>query len=366
MPGALPFEFHIPTRIVFRTGAIDELASLDEVRGRRCMLFSYAGFARTDIVETLRNAAAELLIVDEFEENPSDELARRLVARAREFGAETMVAIGGGSSIDLAKAVAWFDANPTYTPGQTTPPNPASIAVIAVPTTAGTGSEVSPFTVLTDSTTHEKWFVKHTSIVPRVALLDPELTLTVPRRVTAHTGIDALSHAVEGYLTTLAGGLLEPLALDACRRVRKDLPRALETPDDIDARASLLLASLEGGIILATCGTVVVHALGYQLTKAFGYRHGEVNALMLGAFVERLAQRGSDRANQILDIFGGDLTVFIQLCGIEPDRSVESVASSDLETWVDAGWNAYGRHNAVVSLERGDIRTVLLSAFRQA
>jgi len=364
MSGALPFDFHIPTRIVFRIGAINELVRLDEVRGRRCMLFTYAGFARSDIVETLRNAASEILVVDEFEENPSDELARRLVGRAREFGAETMVAIGGGSSIDLAKAVAWFDANPTFASGQTAPPNPASISVIAVPTTAGTGSEVSPFTVLTDSATHEKWFVKHTSIVPRVALLDPELTLTVPRRVTAHTGIDALSHAVEGYLTTLAGGFLEPLALDACRRVRIDLPRVFETPDDVEARASLLLASLEGGILLATCGTVVVHALGYQLTKAFGYRHGEVNALMLGAFVERLAQRGSDRAHLILDVFAGDLTGFVRSCGIEPDRSFESVASSDLASWIDAGWNAYGRRNAVVPLDRDDIRTILHSAFR--
>lgn len=364
MSGALPFGFHIPTRIVFRTGAINDLADLEEVSRRRCMLFSYAGFSRTDIVETLQNAASEMLIVDEFEENPSDELARQLVSRTREFGAETMVAIGGGSSIDLAKAVAWFDANPTYTPGQTVPPNPTSVAIVAVPTTAGTGSEVSPFTVLTDGLTHKKWFVKHTSIIPRVALLDPELTLTVPRRVTAHTGIDALSHAVEGYLTTLAGGMLEPLALDACRRVREDLPCALDTPNDIDSRASLLLASLEGGIILATCGTVVVHALGYQLTKAFGYRHGEVNALMLGTFVERLAQRGSDRAQQILRIFDGDLTAFIRSCGIEPDCSIESVSPTDLETWIDAGWSAYGRRNAVMPLERDDVRAILLSAFR--
>jgi alcohol dehydrogenase class IV len=137
-----------------------------------------------------------------------------------------------------------------------------------------------------------------------------------------------------------------------------------ETPDDVEARASLLLASLEGGILLATCGTVVVHALGYQLTKAFGYRHGEVNALMLGAFVERLAQRGSDRAHLILDVFDGDLTGFVRSCGIEPDRSFESVASSDLASWIDAGWNAYGRRNAVVPLDRDDIRTILHSAFR--
>ncbi len=357
------FAFNIPTSIVFQRGAVDRLADLESVRGKRCMLFPYAGFSQPDVVESLNEAALDLAVVDEFEENPTDRLARRLALRAREFEADTLIAIGGGSSIDLAKAVAWFDANPVWRADTTAPGVPVRMDIVAVPTTAGTGSEVSPFTVLTDADTHAKSFVKHVSIIPGTALLDPELTLSVPRRVTSHTGIDALSHSIEGYLSSLCGGMIEPLALESCRLVRDALPSALEDPDDVDARETLLLASLEGGIALSTCGTVFVHALGYRLTQRFGYSHGHANALMLGTFVKVLAELGSDRARRVLDVFDGDLRGFIRNAGVSPDVVAADVDEASLEDWTDSGWNAYGRLNAVVEVSRDDVRAVLCSAF---
>jgi alcohol dehydrogenase class IV len=358
-----PFSFHIPTQIVFRRGAIAELATLDSVVGKRCMLFTYDGFERRDVIDVIRRTASALQVVEEFEENPTDRLAKQIADRAKEFGAETLVAIGGGSSIDLAKAVAWFDANPKSDQHWQGEPQGVRMAIVAVPTTSGTGSEVSPFTVLTNAETHAKWFVKHTSIIPQTALCDPELTLSVPRLVTANTGIDALSHSIEGLLSKMCSGFLEPIALDSCRLVKEFLPIALQVPDDLDARESLLSASLEGGVILSTCGTVIVHALGYQLTQSFGYRHGEVNALMLAAFVDRLAALGSKRAQAVSDIFDGDLDGFIRDCGVTPDHHLSGLNGEQIDAWVDAGWNAYGRPNAVVELSRDDVRAVVTSAF---
>jgi alcohol dehydrogenase class IV len=358
-----PFSFHIPTQIVFRRGAISELASLESVVGKRCMLFTYDGFERRDVVDAVRRTAFTLKVVEQFEENPTDQLAKQIAVQAKEFGAETLIAIGGGSSIDLAKAVAWFDANPESDQHWQGESEGVRMSIVAVPTTSGTGSEVSPFTVLTNAETHAKWFVKHTSIIPQTALCDPELTLSVPRRVTANTGIDALSHSVEGLLSKVCSGFLEPIALDSCRLVKEFLPTALQVPGDLNARESLLLASLEGGIILSTCGTVIVHALGYQLTQSFGYRHGEVNALMLATFVDRLAALGSTRAQAVSDIFDGDLDGFICSCGVSPDRHLSELNEEQIDTWVDAGWNAYGRPNAVVELSRDDVRAVVTSAF---
>jgi alcohol dehydrogenase class IV len=232
--------------------------------------------------------------------------------------------------------------------------------LVAVPTTSGTGSEVSPFSVLTDDETHQKRFLKHPALMPAVALCDPLLTVTMPVQVTADTGIDALSHAVEAYLSVLCQGFMEGIALESCRLVAENLPVVLENdPGDMTARENLMLAALDGGIVLANCGTVFVHALGYCLTAKFGYTHGKANAILLAGFVEHLAERGSPRAQAILDIFGGSLRAFIERCGVPQKLPPGSVTSDEFAAWVSTGYNAYGRVNGVIALDRSDVENVL-------
>ena len=363
MDSSTQFTFHVATNVRFGRGCAGTLPDLPEVRGKRCMLLCYPGFHRPDLFSALQASCAGLSHPDEFEENPSHGFVRTLGECVAEQAIDTIIAIGGGSSIDSAKAAAWFAANPdwnlTETNRQVRIPN---VSIIAVPTTAGTGSEVTPYAILTDSSSGKKHILNHAAPVPRVALCDPDLTVTLPPKVTADTGIDALSHAVEAYLSKKCQGVLDDLALAASRKIVAGLPRVMDRPEDLCGREQVMLAALEGGIVLAHCGTVIVHALGYGLTAAFGYSHGLSNAILLAGFVDRLAKRGSDRARRILAFFADGLDGFIRRSGIETKLPADDIDDGRLDAWVETAYNSYGRPNCVVPLEREDIRHILLSA----
>ncbi len=358
MNDLLSFQFQVKSRIRFGSGEAGALPELPEVCGRRCMLLSYPGFDRPALVESVRATAASLAVPNAFEENPSYDLARRLGQQVKEESIETIIAIGGGSSIDTAKAAGYFAVNPDGdAPGVA--PRPAEAAVVAVPTTAGTGSEVTQYAILTDTATGNKKILKHPTLVPQVAVCDPQLTTTMPAHVTAHTGIDALSHAMEAYFSKSCQGLLADLAVKSCRRVARSLPAALAEPGNLNARQEVMLAALGGGIVLAHCGTVIVHALGYGLTREFGYAHGLANALLLAGFAEHLAARGNDRAKEILGFFSGDLRGFIAQCGVPDLLAGESIPAELREQWLDAAFNSYGRSNSVLPLERVHVGDIL-------
>lgn len=350
----MEFHFHLTTQIHFARGSVASLPELPEVRRRHCMLLGYPGFARPELVDALRRECASLVEPEGFEENPSYAFVQRMGRRVADEEVETIIAIGGGSSIDTAKAAAWFATNPE----EAAESFPARTTIIAVPTTAGTGSEVTPYSILTDEAGHKK-ILSHASLVPRVALCDPELTVTMPPRVTAHTGIDALSHAVEAFFARSCQGVLADLAKAGCRRVAEGLPRALAAPEDLDAREQMMLGALEGGVVLAHCGTVIVHSLGYNLTRAFGYSHGLSNALLLAGFVERLAERGSDRARWVLDVFEGDLAGFIRRAGIDNPLEREMISDETRRQWIANAYSSYGRAHCILPLELEDLEAIL-------
>ncbi|HUV08093.1 MAG TPA: iron-containing alcohol dehydrogenase [Spirochaetia bacterium] len=359
MDKSIQFNFFVPTDIIFGRGSLGRLPDLPQVKGKRCMLFCFPGFSGKDTLEKLKQNCALFIQAEDFEENPSYSLAQKLGKQVADRKIETVIAIGGGSSIDTAKAAAWMSLNPS---GQV-PPEEAvpvdGISIVAVPTTAGTGSEVTLYSILTESETGKKQILKHPTLFPSVALCDPELTASMPRHVTANTGIDAISHSVEAYLSKTCQGFMEDLALASCRLLKENLPAALDRPRDGTAREAVMLAALEGGLVLARCGTVIVHALGYCITREFHFPHGYSNALLLAGFVNRLAEKGSDRAARVLDIFNGDLSGFISRAGIEQKLPKEKVNDQMLGSWIDTGYDSYGRPNCVLPLEREDIRFIL-------
>ena len=296
----------------------------------------------------------------EFEENPTVEFARRLGQKVAKENVSTIVAIGGGSTIDTAKAAAWFAVNPTWTNGAD--PSEASVpmtTIVAIPTTAGTGSEVTPYAILTNNETHRKEILQHKKLVPKVAVCDPRLTVSMPAHVTAHTGVDALSHSIEAYFSKRCEGLLADFPLIACRRIAEHLPTAIARPDDLTARTEVMLAALEGGIVLAHCGTVIVHALGYNLTRVLGYSHGLSNSLLLAGFVEHLAQRGNQRAQNVLGCFDGDLQGFIRRCGITESLADQDISAQTRDDWLRSAYESYGRPNCVLPLEYADVADIL-------
>ena len=211
----------------------------------------------------------------------------RGVAAAREAGCDCVIGIGGGSVLDAAKAIAALIANTggvlDYLEiiGRGRPLARAPLPCIAIPTTAGTGSEVTRNAVLASSEHRVKVSLRSRLMLPRVALVDPDLTLTLPPGITASTGLDALTQLIEGYLSRRAGPLTDALALDGIHRAAGALRRAFCDGADVDARQEMALASLFSGLVLANAGLGAVHGIAGPFGGMFGAPHGAVCAALL-------------------------------------------------------------------------------------
>lgn len=215
---------------------------------------------------------------------PKSDMVEQEARRFVESGCDGMIAIGGGSAIDAAKAIALLAANPGLTVADLLDASRVRATrapLIAVPTTAGTGSEATNVTVITDAATHTKRVIAHPAIVPDLALIDACLMLRVPPKVTAATGIDALTHSIEAYVATKATPLTRALAYQAMRLIGEALPLAVGRGDDVDARESMALASYMAGVAFSNAGLGLSHAMAHQVGSRYGVPHGVANAVML-------------------------------------------------------------------------------------
>jgi alcohol dehydrogenase len=225
------------------------------------------------------------------------------LAPAREA---VLVAVGGGSSIDAAKGIALAAVNPErgraldYRNEFAAP----GLPIIAVPTTAGTGAETNAFGVVTDPLTHRKFYVGHSSTMPAAAILDPALTIGLPPAATAATGIDALTHAIESFLSVRPNPWSDGIALQVIKMIARHLARACADGADIEARAQLLLASHMAGVGMAATGLGMVHAIGHALGGRYDIAHGVTLALVLPQVLEFSAPARLDRLAAIASALG--------------------------------------------------------------
>lgn len=209
---------------------------------------------------------------------------REALGAAREMQPDAVIGVGGGSALDVAKLVAAFcnseqDVTEAFGIDQYRGRRPIYLACL--PTTSGTGSEVSPNAILLDESAKLKKGVISPQLMPDAAIVDPELTLSLPRAVTASTGLDALTHCIEAYVNRLAHPLIDTWAIDGVRLIGSSLERACNEGSDIDARSAMSLGSLYGGLCLGPVNTGAVHALAYPLGSEFHIAHGVSNALLL-------------------------------------------------------------------------------------
>jgi alcohol dehydrogenase class IV len=224
----------------------------------------------------------------------------------RERKCDCIVAVGGGSAIDLAKAVAVLATNAGrasdfYGSGKY---SAEPLPLVAIPTTSGTGAEVTPYSVLVDREANDKRTIGGEALFPRVALLDPALTVSMPRSVTIHTGLDALSQGIEGILSTKATPMTDALGLEVIRLVKRWLPIAAEEPEHLEARSQMLYAAMLSGVVVAHTGTTLVHGMGYLYTTEFGIAHGLANALLLPPLLEYDARYAPDKMAAIAEALG--------------------------------------------------------------
>jgi alcohol dehydrogenase class IV len=279
----MSYEFATAARVVFGPGAVRELPGVVAAFGRRILLVSNAAS-----VCPLSPDRVELRVEGE----PTVEFAREGARLAREHDSEVIVGFGGGSAIDAAKAIAALAANPgdpleyLEVIGRGQPLERPSLPFIAVPTTAGTGAEVTRNAVLASPEHRFKVSLRSPHMLAKVALVDPELTLDLPRAITASTGLDALTQLIEPYVSARANPLTDPMCLDGIRRAARALPVAYRHGANIEARSAMSLASLFGGMALANAGLGVVHGFAAPIGGMFPAPHGAVCAALLSHGME--------------------------------------------------------------------------------
>lgn len=294
-------------RVHFETGALRLLPGELTLLGvARPLVVTDPGLVRCGALERVRAAmrGAALEVFDEIPENPTIECVERTLATYRAAGCDGLVALGGGSVMDAAKAVAVLATHPgpihDYF-GRPERIGPSIAKLIAVPTTAGSGSEVSRGAGIHPTADAPGEGMTGPWLVPKTAICDPELTLTLPRFLTAATGLDALSHAVEGFLAKANNPVGDALAIDALRRVLAWLPRAVENGSDLEARWHMMLAAMQA--MLHAKGLGSAHAIGNTLGDQ-GMHHGVLVALALPTVLRSLEPRMSARMAQLAMAMG--------------------------------------------------------------
>lgn len=283
----LSFEFSTATEIVFGWGRAAELGERALSFGTTATLVTGAHPQRIDpIVRTLQSCGLELEIL-RIAGEPTVSDAMRGVDLARSMGADLVIAIGGGSVLDAGKAIAALVANPgpatdyLEVVGLGKPLLQASAPMIAVPTTAGTGSEVTRNAVLKVIEKSVKVSLRGLSLLPRLALVDPELTVSVPSNVTASTGLDALTQVIEPYLSKARGPLTDALCLEGMHRAARSLRAAVVDGTSRQAREDLAVTSLFGGLGLANAKLGAVHGFAAPIGGRFDAPHGQICARLL-------------------------------------------------------------------------------------
>lgn len=279
--------FRSPGKIIYNAGAIEQIGAAAKQYGSKAMLVTGRNSAKKNgsldkIVSLLASSGLATAVFAEIESDPSVDIVGRGVDFARENGIDVIVALGGGSPLDAAKAISVMITNPgTIVDYEKKSPQVNGIPVIAVPTTAGTGSEVSRYVVITDNQRHIKMLIGGETMVPKVAILDPNLTVSMPGHVTAATGMDALTHAMEAYISKVAQPLTLVHSLTAIRLISNNLIKAIVNPENLTARSNMLLGQLHAGFAFSNASVALVHSMSRPLGAYFGVPHGLGNAILL-------------------------------------------------------------------------------------
>lgn len=311
-------QFNFPTRIVFGPGARARLVSILKEQGKSRPLFvTDTGLANADffvaLTEETKQANLATAVFSGVAGNPTESQVMAGVAVCRGHKADALVAVGGGAALDVGKAIALMAEHPgvlfDYEDGKPDgrPVDQPIPYIVAMPTTSGTGSEVGRSTVISDDATHVKRIVFSPRLLAPVVLADPELTLGLPPHLTAATGVDALSHCVEAFLSKGFHPMCDGIALEGIHLVAESLLACYRTPGDLEARGKMMAASMMGAVAFQK-GLGVVHSCAHALSAVCGMHHGLANALMLPACMRFNAEAVADRMARMAAVTNGGST----------------------------------------------------------
>lgn len=307
----MEFTFGLPSQAIFGAGSAKKLAEIVESYGGKTVFCVYdngvkqAGIVN-GLVKIMEDAGLQVVEYDGVLPNPPDTIVEDATNKAKKYGVDIIVAIGGGSSIDCAKAINIMMTNPGSIndyDGLGLVKNPTK-PLIAIPTTSGTASEVTGFTIVTDTKKMKKMVIGGPFVGATVALLDPELTISMPPSITASTGMDALTHAIEAYVSKGASVPTDINALKAISLIWKNIVEATENGNNIDARTNMLLGSMLAGYAFNSAVLGLVHSIAHPLSVHCGLAHGVANAAVLPYVMEFNAEIVPDKTYNIAIAMG--------------------------------------------------------------
>ncbi len=287
------FEYFIPSRILFGQGQLSQVGNQASRLGKKALLVTgRTSMSKAGITDQVRNYLKErkvgVVLFDKVEPNPSAETANKGAQLAKKENCDIIIGLGGGSTIDAAKAIAVIvshggNAKDYFRPREV--PGPI-LPVVAIPSTAGTGSEVTRYAVLTDKTTNRKEAIQSEFIIPKISLVDPKIMVSQSSYLTSSTGMDALTHAIEAYTSLMSNPISDVYATKAIQLIAAYLRRAVWMRDDMEARSAMALASTLAGMAICWAGAGAAHALGMTVGGFFETPHGATVGILLPHVVE--------------------------------------------------------------------------------
>ncbi|MCB5231283.1 MAG: iron-containing alcohol dehydrogenase, partial [Candidatus Cloacimonas sp.] len=261
--------------------------------------------ALSDVKELCNSLEIKYVHFDEVSENPELHTVQKGAELMKEKSCDFIIGIGGGSPLDATKAISAISANKLkpkdiYKPEKIIKAYP----IVAIPTTSGTGSEVTQYSVITDEINQKKAGFGSPLLFPKISFLDPKYTYTLPERPTRDTAIDALSHLLEGIYSKNRSSLLNPLIYEGISLIIRYLPIAIKEPNNFRAREKLMLASYYGGMVIAQGGTTLQHSIGYPLTTHYGLSHGQANGIVMKEIMELYEPALQNELTELFDSIG--------------------------------------------------------------
>lgn len=345
--------FFMFSNVLFEDDGLSKLAEeIARLKISRPLLVTDPGLANLGLVDRCTSLCPGFAVYAETPENPTEAAAQTAAELYQAEGCDGIVAIGGGSSMDLGKAVGLIVSHDgDLAEFDVTGPNPRPLddipPLLVIPTTAGTGTEVSVGCVITLNNGH-KATIDSEKFIPAAVICDPLLTVSLPPRLTAATGIDALSHCIEGYCSNLQNPLTEPVALDGVRRIAGAIERAVQEPNNIQARRDMMIGSLQGGVAMSM-ELGAAHALSVPLGAEFHEHHGELTGAVLGAamkFNEPAQKEQLQAVRHAIGIPDGDdlqewMNNFCEKLGLRTRLSDFGVTENSLEGIAEEAANSF-------------------------
>nr|WP_304219728.1 iron-containing alcohol dehydrogenase [Fredinandcohnia onubensis] len=308
------YKYFMPTRVEVGNGISEKTGEfIKELGATRVLIVTDKGVRAANLLEGIENSLLEANmdydLYDEVEPNPSAETIHRGTQKLKEFKSDAVLAVGGGSSIDTAKGIAAMATNPGHIleyEGVGKIKN-QPLPIIAIPTTAGTGSETTNSTIVTNRETHFKLAVLSPMLFPTLAILDPNLTLNLPQEITAATGMDALTHAIESYTSKAASPVSQGFAMQAIKMIGENLTKSYFVGTDIESREKMLVASMMAGVAFSQSRLGNVHAISHTFGGVFNIPHGIANAALLPFVMKFNLQACADKYKDIAIALGKDV-----------------------------------------------------------